>query len=162
MRGTASLALVFGLAVAGVAVTFGGIVLRVSVAEWIDHRQRIQDWHAVTLANYTALGAETVEHVSEWDFTTENPAHVLLTALWVHQRLQDQERGELAYTVRGLYGPLFLAGRRVGTISKGTAERMGQKFAQLGIVAGRKERQAGVWVPRTADEVMYAVLRNWN
>lgn len=160
MRGTASLALVFSLAVAGVAVTFGGIVLRVSVAEWIDHRQRIQDWHELSLANYAELGAETVEQVSEWEFTSENPAHVLLTALWVHQRLQ--ESGEPAYTVRNLSGPMFLAGRRVGTISKGTAERMGQKFAQLGLIAGRKERQAGVWVPRTADAVIYAVLRNWN
>jgi hypothetical protein len=165
MRATGSyqvnwLALLFGAGTSVVALSFGGVVLWVSIREWLDHRGRVQDWHAASLYAYEQLGAvETIDQVSEWELTTDNPAHVLVVALWVHQRLQEGRT--TPYAVRSLAGPLFLAGRRVGEMSKLSAERMGQKFEQLGLVAGREERRAGAWVPRTQDEVVQTVLKSW-
>lgn len=151
---------VFGGGVVAIALTFGGVVLYVSVYEWLDHRQRVQDWHAVSLNAYEELGAvETVEQVNEWSFTVDNPAHVLLAALWTHQRLQ--EGIETPHSVRALYGPVFLAGRRVGEVGKLTAEQMGRKFEDLGLVVGRGERRAGSWVPEDLNEVWSTVLKNW-
>jgi hypothetical protein len=77
---------------------------------------------------YEQLGAvETIDQVSEWELTTDNPAHVLVVALWVHQRLQEGRT--TPYAVRSL--------------------------------AGREERRAGAWVPRTQDEVVQTVLKSW-
>lgn len=159
-RSEGGLALFFGLSLSLVGLVFGGTVLYVSISEWLDHRARVQDWHAVAIEAYEELGAaETMEKVSEWSFTTDNPAHVLVAALWVSMRLRQGE--DLPYTVRKLHGPIFLADRRVGDLSKLSAEEMGRKFERLGLIEGRAERQAGFWVPRDDNEVVRLVLQNW-
>jgi hypothetical protein len=150
----------FGAAILVVGIAFGASVLSLSIGEWLDHRRRIQDWHDLALATWAAgAGAESIEQVSEWSFTVENPAHVLVCALWVHQRIMDGE--SIPYSTRALRGPIFLAGRRVGDLSKGGAELMGRRFAALGLISGRGETQAGEWIPGTADDVMRIVLRHW-
>jgi hypothetical protein len=149
-----------GAAMIFVGLAFGASVLAVSIGAWLDHRRRIQEWHEIALITYSeSTGAELIEHVSEWAFTVENPAHVLVCALWVHQRIMDGE--SIPYSTRALRGPIFLAGRRVGDLSKGGAELMGRRFASLGLIAGRGETQAGEWIPTSADDVMRIVLRHW-
>jgi hypothetical protein len=150
----------FGLALAGIGLLLGGIVLMVSVREWTDHRARVADWHDLALESYREIQmAETIEHVTEWTLTIDNPAHVLLAALAIH--LRQQEGNQLAHSTRQLYGPIFLAGRRVGDLSKLNAENMGKQFARLGLIEGRSERNAGDWVPESADEIIQLVIRNW-
>lgn len=152
--------LVVGLVVNLVGLVFGGVVLWVSVSEWIDHRERVADWHAVALETYSAAdGAQTMERVSEWELSADDPAHVLIAALWTHMRVRAGE--ENPYTVRKLLGPVFLADRRVGDLSKGAAESMGKRFAALGLIAGRSERSAGEWMPESADDIVQLVLSRW-
>lgn len=151
---------VLGIGVAGIGLAFGGTVLYVSVTEWTDHRRRVQEWHEAALSTYVDMnGAERVEQVSEWEMTATNPAHVLVAAMWVHMRLQDGESGP--FTVRKLNTALFLCNRRVGNLSKIGAEHMGQQFARLGLIEGRREGHSGVWVPETADDVLRLVVDNW-
>lgn len=159
-RSSGGIVLVFGLSLSFIGLVFGGTVLYVSVTEWLDHRARVQDWHTVAIEAYEQLGAaETMEKVSEWEFSTDNPAHVLIAALWVNLRIREGE--SLPYSVRRLNGPVFLATRRVGDIGKLTAEEMGRKFERLGLIEGRGERQAGRWVPQDDNEIVKLVLRNW-
>jgi len=159
-RSESLLGQLFGLALALVGLALGTIVLVVSVREWVDHRARVADWHDLALESYREIQmAETVEHITEWTLTIENPAHVLLAALWVH--LRARSGSELPHSTRQLYGPIFLAGRRVGELSKMNAENMSKQFARLGLVEGRSERYAGVWIPESADEIIELVTRNW-
>lgn len=154
----AGLLAIFGLALTLVALTFGGVVMYVSLTEWLDRRRRMQEWHSVMLSCYNELGgAETVDQVNEWSLTTENPAHVLLAALWVHLRFT--EGVDCPWSVRQLRGPVLLAHQRVGEFSKLGAEQMSRHFASLGLVAGRREGSAGEWVPRSTDEVVSLVLQ---
>lgn len=158
--GGSALGAILGAIMSLVGLIFGLAVLYISVREWTDHRSRVADWHAVALAAYESQGAiETVEQVSNAELSIENPGHFLIAALWIHQRYIEGD--PTPFSTRNMYGPIFLAGRRVGAISKTSAERFGQRFAQLGLIQGRSEGQAGEWVPATADEVISLVVRNW-
>lgn len=146
-------------AVVLVCLVFGGVVLWLSVLEWVRHQDRLSAWHDAALAAYSDAGAETIETVSEWELSIDNPGHVIVAALDVMLRLRDGS--EMPYSVRELRGPIMWSGRRVGSLSKIGAESMSRRFADLGLVAGRREGFAGAWVPRSADEVLDLVLRNW-
>lgn len=149
-----------GGGIAIVALAFGSVVLWISISEWTDHRARVRDWHEQALwERQQSGGSERIEHVSEWELTTSNPAHVLLAALSVHMR--HETGASTPWAVRQLYGPVWLAGARVGDVSKANAEQMGRQFAALGLVEGRAEREAGEWVPRSTDELVKLVIKNW-
>lgn len=151
---------ILGAGVALIGLAFGGTVLFVSVTTWLDHRKRVQEWHDAAIGTWLEQnGAERVEQVTEWEMSATNPAHVLIAAMWVHMRLQDGENG--AYTVRKLNTALFLCNRRVGNLSKLSAENMGQQFARLGLIEGRREGHSGEWVPQSADDVLRLVVENW-
>lgn len=150
--------LFFGAMLAIVGFLLGAVVLWVSVAEWTDHRRRIAEWHALTMDSYARLqGAETVQQVSEYEFSADNPAHVLLAALMIHQRITAGE--STPYSVRSLHGPFFLAGRRVGNLSKLSAEHMSRRLGQLGLIDGRGPGMAGAWLPESADEIFEIIAR---
>jgi hypothetical protein len=160
LGGGSGAVMLLGLAVALLAWGFGGAVGYLGALEWLDRRRRVEEWHAAALAAYEAAqGAETIEQVSEYTLTTSNPAHVLLAALWTHFRLR--EGVETPYSARKLAGPLFLAGRRAGELSKLGGEEMSKRFAELGLVQGRAEGRAGEWIPESAEEVWDTVLGRW-
>jgi signal transduction histidine kinase len=156
----AYLGVAIGLVLFLVGAAFGVAVLWISLGEWADHRSRVADWHNAALLAYEANGAETVEHVSEWAFSADNPAHVLIAALTVARRLS--EGADAPWSVRSLQGPVFIGSRRVGSLSKLQAENMGQKFVRLGLVDGRAERVAGSWSARSPAEIVQLVWDNWN
>lgn len=150
----------FGLGVSLVALTIGGCVFYVVLSEWLDRRRRVEEWHIATLAAWQQQGgAETIEQVSEWALSIDNPGHVLMAALYVHMRRVNGE--ETPYSTRSLVGPVLIAGRRAGELSKPGAEQMGRRFAELGLIAGRSEGRAGEWVPQSADEVIEIVTNRW-
>lgn len=154
-----------GLAVVGCAVTvvalmFGHAMLRVTLGEWSDYRERMLDWHDVAVEAYKAVnGTETTTQRTELDYSPDSLAHVILTALYVHLRNQAEDGN--AHTVRALRGPMFLAQKRIGTLSHHDAEEMARKLAALGLIEGRDAGQAGTWVPQSADEVLERVLEKW-
>lgn len=150
-----------GLVLFVVGVAFGLVVLYVAVTAWLDHRSRLRDWHELSLDSFAASGGEVVEHISEYEMSSQNAAHVLLAALWVHRRLSDDTLSGVPWSVRGLAGPVFVGGSRVGNISKGQAEELGRMFARLGLVAGRAPGTAGDWLPRSADDVLELVCSKW-
>lgn len=150
----------FGLGVSVAALAIGGCVFFVVMSEWLDRRRRVEEWHVVTLEAWQLQGAsETIEHVSEWALSTDNPGHVLMAALYVHIRLAGG--AETPWSTRGLCGPVLIAGRRAGELSKSGAEHMGRRFGELGLIAGRGDGKAGEWVPQTADEVIEIVTDKW-
>lgn len=155
----ANLGLAVGVVLFVVGTAFGLIGMYVSLGEWMAHRERVAAWHEAALLAYRENGQEVVETVSEWDFSADNPAHVLITALSVAHRLQQGSANP--WSVRALSGPVFLGSRRVGNVSKIQAEEMGKRFVRLGLVDGRSERQAGQWVPQSADELTDMVWKNW-
>lgn len=155
----APLGVAIGLVLFLVGAAFGLVVLWVSLGEWADHRRRVADWHSAALWAYQENGAETVEHVSEWEFSADNPAHVLIAALTVARRLS--EGADTPWSVRNLQGPVFIGARRVGSVSKLHAEELGRRFERLGLVVGRSERVAGVWSARSPAEIVQLVWDNW-
>lgn len=157
--GSGALGVAIGLVLFLVGAAFGLVVLWISLGEWTDHRARVADWHAAALLAYQENGAETVDQVSEWDFSADNPAHVLIVALTVARRLS--EGADTPWSVRGLQGPVFMGARRVGSVSKLQAEELGRRFVQLGLVVGRSERVAGVWSAPASSEIVKAVWDNW-
>lgn len=50
----------------------------------------------------------------------------------------------------------------LGKVSAPMAERIGQLFATLGLVEGRRERAAGEWTALTANEAVDTIFRNWS
>jgi hypothetical protein len=157
--GFATLGVGIGLVLFVVGAAFGTVVLCVSLGEWTDHRRRVADWHYAALTAYEENGAETVEHVSEWDFSADNPAHVLIAALTVAHRLS--EGAESPWSNRNLQGPVFMGARRVGSISKLQAEQLGRRFERLGLVEGRGERTAGSWSASSPDRIVQLVWDGW-
>jgi hypothetical protein len=157
--GSANLGVAIGLVLSLVGSAFGLVVLRISLGEWADHRRRVADWHNAALVAYQENGAETVEHVSEWAFSSDNPAHVLIAALTVARRLS--EGADTPWSVRNLMGPVFIGSRRVGSVSKMQAEQLGQKFDRLGLVDGRSERVAGSWSTTSPEQIIKLVWDNW-
>ncbi len=155
----ANLGVAIGLVLFIVGSAFGVSVLWISLGEWADHRRRVADWHYASLVAYQENGAETVEHVSEWAFSADNPAHVLIAALTVVRRLS--EGADMPWSVRSLQGPVFIGSRRVGSLSKLQAENMGQKFVRLGLVEGRGERVAGSWSSSSPEQIVKLVWDNW-
>jgi hypothetical protein len=157
--GFAPLGVAIGLVLFLVGAAFGLVVLWVSLGEWADHRRRVADWHNAALWAYQENGAETVEHVSEWEFSADNPAHVLIAALTVARRLS--EGADTPWSVRNLQGPVFIGARRVGSVSKLHAEELGRRFERLGLVVGRSERVAGVWSSSSPAAIVKTVWDNW-
>lgn len=157
--GIAALGVAIGLVLFLVGAAFGLVVLWVSLGEWMDHRSRLTDWHNAALLAYQENGAETVEQVSEWDFSADNPAHVLIVALTVARRLS--EGADTPWSNRNLQGPVFMGSRRVGSVSKLHAEELGRRFERLGLVVGRSERVAGDWSAPAPADIVKAVWDNW-
>jgi hypothetical protein len=158
--GYTALGVVIGSVLVVVGSAFGLVVMWISLGEWMAHRARVADWHNASLLAYQENGAELVEHVSEWEFSADNPAHVLIAALTVAHRVS--EGADAPWSVRNLMGPVFIGSRRVGSVSKLQAEELGRKFVRLGLVEGRSERVAGSWSARSQAEIINLVWRNWS
>jgi hypothetical protein len=118
------------------------------------------DWHNAALLAYQENGQEVVEHMSETALSPSNVGHALLLAIYVHMRLADG--AVTPWARRSLSGGLWIADRRAGDVSDMAAREFADTFARLGLIAGRDERIAGEWVPRSADEVVSLVSKNWS
>jgi len=159
-REVRGLALAAGVMVAGVALLVGGTVLGLAVRSWLAHQERLELWNDAALANYELLaGAVEVEEYTEYSFVATNPLHVSWLALEVQRRVDAGD--ETPYSVRALRGPIIVAGRRVGELSKAQAEAVSRAFGLLGLVVGRTEGYAGRWVPQCSDEALAMVAERW-
>lgn len=154
------LGVVVGGVLAVVGLVFGAVVMWVSVAEWLDHRARVSEWHYVAIEAYMESGAEVIEHVSEWALSADNPGHMLLLALWVHRRVA--EGADSPWSVRSLQGPFIMSGQRVGELSHQSAVDVGRRLERLGLLEGRSERVAGEWSASSEADIIRRVWDEWH
>lgn len=157
----------FGVLVALLALMVAVVALTVTLAEWLSYRRRLEDWHAATLAAYEDAGGQEIDRsLSVFELSDAAPAHLLLLALSIQQQLAASSESK-PWSVREIEGDVWLRGSRgnlvkLGNVSAGTAERMGRRLAELGLVEGRKNRSAGRWVAASADEVLAMVADGWS
>jgi hypothetical protein len=150
----------FGLALGLLSVGFGVVVARLTLDDWLEYRGRLNEWHAVAIAAYEAnQGREVVKQLTVWDLSPAMPLHVLGVALTCHRMVS--QGSDTPWSVRALEGPVLLGGRRLGEISKSSAEEFSRDLARLGLVAGRGPGKAGRWVPSSEAEVVELVVKNW-
>lgn len=90
----------------------------------------------------------------------DDPLHVLLVLLSIHQRVMDGE-GE-PWTARALEGLVLLRIgsnlRTVGYLSKDAAAEVSNRLASRGVIEGRGDRRAGDYVPVDAGEAIRLYL----
>jgi hypothetical protein len=156
----------FGTLVAGLALVTAVLGLWIETSRWRRREQRVDDWHHARLDAFVAAqGEETERALSIWEYSESNPAHVLLAAICVQQRIAAGE--SVPWSTRQLEGDVWLRGSgsqrmvKVGYISPGTAERIGGLFGDMGLVAGRKARSAGKWQPGDMGELVGAFVDKW-
>lgn len=157
---SSALLVVFALVLAVVGLAFGVTVMRVALQEVADHRSRVLDWHGAALLAYEQSGQEVVQHMSETALSPSNVGHALLLAVYVHMRLS--EGAQTPWARRSLSGGIWIANRRAGDVSDMAAREFADTFVKMGLITGRSERFAGEWVPRSADEVVRLVSKNWH
>jgi hypothetical protein len=148
------------LILAGFLLGLAGIVAWLMIRGWIAYQSRLDDWHDVTISAFDQSGGKEEEtSMTMTDVVPGRLADVLALALALHRLVQEGKTS--AYTVRELQGGAFLAGRRLGEVSPSSARLLSDKFVELGLVHGRKAGHSGDWVPRSCDEVVELVSRNW-
>jgi hypothetical protein len=151
----------FGLAIACLSARFGWSLGSLTVAGWHERAVYIRECREAHLEYYHAAHGLTVEReVSEWELRADSPRDTLVAAIMCHV-LHQAQPGYAPWAVQRLVGPVLLDGIGVGRVTKAEAERLGQVFAVLGLVAGRSERTAGNWVPGSLDEVYGLFVQNW-
>jgi len=158
--GSSALLVVFSLVLSSVCLVFAWTVGRVSLQEVTDHRERVRLWNDVALDAYQASGQEVVQHMSETALSPSKVGDALLLAIYVHMRAS--QGAQTPWSRRSLVGGLWIADRRAGDVSDTAAREFADRFEKMGLIAGRDDRQAGEWVPRSADEVVRLVSKNWN
>jgi hypothetical protein len=154
----------FGVQVALLSQGVGMTMIYMTVREWYDYQQRLQISFDVTIDNIEAAGGvETVSSYTAWELSASSPKDVLALALLIHRRQGEKA----AHSISELKGDHWLASGdgnmvKLGSLGAAEAERLGGKLAELGLVAGRKSRSAGKWVPTSEAEVIDLIERNWH
>jgi hypothetical protein len=155
----------FGGGVAVVGFVLAVVTTWLSVRSWLRYEDRLQEWHDVAIDAYIgADGASTEQTVTMWELSANNPLHVLGAALAVQAR---QSESTVAPSVRSLQGDMWLPspdGKMInlGEVNTTQAQRFSDVFGQLGLIQGKGNRQAGKWVPASADDALQLVAANWH
>ena len=147
-----------GLVVVVAAVGLAGLIVWLVGAEVqarIRYHTLIAEWHYAAMERYQSGKADAVQaSTTEIELTVENPAHALVLALYLHQRVGLGGTP----TVRMIEGPVFLAGRRIGDLSRDQAAAVLGRLAQAGLIKGRGPRVSGEWVATSADQIVDTLL----
>lgn len=150
----------FGVAVGVLGWSFSVVVCYLTLQDWTQYRQRLNDWHYAALESFDRSGGVQIEQtLTQWELGAQQPLHVLAVALAVHAKVAAGEAG--AYSVRQLAGPTTLGHVRLGDVPQAQTEAMGKTFEQLKLITGRAPRKAGEWAPKSADDVVRLVAENW-
>jgi uncharacterized small protein (DUF1192 family) len=89
-------------------------------------------------------------------------AVVLVLAIATHQRTKARSSAAgVPWAIKNLQGDKMLNGALICRLSQDDAQLLGRMFDRLGLVVERQPRQAGRWVPKTTDEVVSLVSKNW-
>ena len=118
--------------------------------------------------------AEDLRGQPAWTSHTEEAfaidlPHVLTMALAITWDLNQQRGQRKLWTVDAMCGSAYVAVPEgngetylhFGKLSKPMAEDLGQVFARLGLIEGRRERAAGRWTATDANDTVETVLLNW-
>lgn len=152
-----------GLQLTGKATAFIGLAMLVwawVAYEWRKHKAFNQDLASRELNG----GLEIDRAVSVTDFDADVPIHAFAYCVSIHRReLERQERGggPAPWAYRNATGPLMIGGRRMLTVDEYEAREAAKMLEQLGMVRGRGDKSAGVWVPESYEELIDLFDRNW-
>lgn len=151
----------FGTLVALVCWIMAALLVRLSYETWRSYQYRLDTAFDVYLDAIEKTGGEVVERRLEVSsLLADEPLHVLGVALAVHHRLQNADNEKIPYSVRELQGPIILNGRMLGRISTvKSAQEIGAKMAELGLITGRSEKSAGKWSASSTDDVIKALTK---
>jgi hypothetical protein len=152
-----------GLLVAGLLWTIAGggttlVVCGLALVEALDDRAWRRAARTAQIDAYQeSHGLVTHESVSETTIQSDNPAHLLLLALALHQQVCNGTPAP--WSVNNLCGPQFLSfGRktvRIGEVSsRDQAQDIATALASAGLIEGRRERSAGQWNAVDTREVL--------
>jgi hypothetical protein len=147
----------FGLVILVVFGQFGWASANLVLVGWYEYAAFIQEARQTYLAALEARqGLVVTQTRSETSLTLDDRFAVLVLLLEIHRRVQAGEHA--AFSVRRLRGRVDIAfargqQRKLGDISQPQAEVLSDWLARNGFVSGRGPRVAGVWQPRTVDDV---------
>jgi hypothetical protein len=152
-----------GAVVAGLLWTIAGggtvlVVCGLAMTEALDDRAWRRAARTAQIDAYQeSNGLVTHESVSETTIRSDNPAHLLLLALALHQQVCNGTPAP--WSVNNLCGPQFLSfGRkavRIGEVSsREQAQDIANTLASAGLIDGRRERSAGQWNAVDTREVL--------
>ncbi|MEB4590896.1 hypothetical protein VSS37_07900 [Candidatus Thiothrix sp. Deng01] len=150
----------FGLGVALLGFGLAVVLCKLTYDDWTQYRARLNEWHIAALEAYQLSDGKEVERtLTLSDLSPSVPLHMLAVALSAHRRVAQGTAN--AFSVRGLEGPVFLGGVRMGDLSPSAAELAAKNLAQLGLIKGRGPRQAGEWAASSEADVVGLLVDNW-
>ena len=155
----------FGISLAFVAFGFGITMYNISIGLWKDYRNRLADWHDVSIQSIEqANGVETTVSYDRWQLQPDRFNDIWSIIAIVHASYHNENMK--LYTRRSLEQPLFASahGRqvRVGSFGGTDPEKVGNALASLGLIEGRTDRIAGEWKPRSLEEAYTTLVKNWS
>lgn len=150
----------FGLIGAMIAVVFGGVLLWITVADWLDYRERRRLDFDTALAARQEQPVILEQEITEWTLLPGDTRSELLTSLACYYRYMNGDM--MPHTNNKLTGRILLdtgnEGTLVGELTQQHAEQMGNRFAELGLVEGRGPKVAGRWIADDPGELIRTIV----
>lgn len=128
------------------------------MASWRSYERRLTDWNQLHMKIWKKQqGIDTTRTIKTWELQADDFRDVLLSALGTHA--QVLQGTETPWSKRKLEGSMWLGTRRLGDVIDGS--RMRTRFSELKLITGSEERNAGEWMPRSFDDVIEIISKNW-
>lgn len=155
----------FGASIFLASSLYGLTMFRLSIGLWNDYRDRLYDWHQLTLQSAENMyGAETTVSYDRWRMDTESFKDIWSIIAIIHQAYHNENMR--MYTRRELEKPLFASAMgyqvRIGEAHGADPEKIGTILSRLGLISGRTDRVAGEWIPSTLEEAYTLTVKNWS
>jgi len=148
--------LIFGSMLTALGLSLASTWL-IGMESWRAYSVRLDAWNSLHMKIWKRQqGIDTTRTIKTWELLDSDFGDVLLTAISTHAQL---DHVETPWSKRKLEGAVWLDTHRLGDVTDGA--KMRTKFTELKLITGSEERNAGEWVPRSFDDVVQIVSKNW-